>query len=56
MLLHFVWWRNQKMKCLLISKVEVPPQVAEKVVTMKDQCDCYIPENHEVSHQMHAYM
>ena len=38
---------------------EVPPQgdnEAKKVVTMKDQSDCYIPESHEeVSHQMHAY-
>ena len=26
------------------------------VIDIKDQSDCYITENHEVSYQMHTYM
>ena len=43
-----------------VQTEEVLTQVdteAEVVVDIKDQSDCYIPENHEeVSYQMHAYM
>ena len=43
-----------------VQTEEVPTQVdteAEVVVDIKDQSDCYIPENHEeVSYQMHTFM